>query len=126
MNYIVTKSIQATENVEISEWAVAKVLKKKKEENQDLANESFVKVRTCASHSCKLGIFSLECSHRYNQSVSAASSHLGRTKAFPLIAANAVLNSTLQKHKALVKKRGPQGLVSIFWQVMNHESRILS
>ena len=106
--------------------AVAQALEKKKEEDQELAMESFVKVATCASHSCKLGIFSLECAHRYNQSVSEASSHLGRAKGFPLIAANAVLNSTLQKHKALVKKRGPQELVATSWQVMNHKSEHLT
>ena len=72
-------------------------------ESEAKVHDLFVRVATSASHSCRLGIFSLECAHRYNQTVSQSSQNLGNAKAFSLISANAVLNSVMQKHKTIMR-----------------------
>lgn len=81
-------------------------------ESEAKVNDLFVRVATSASHSCRLGIFNLECAHRYNQTVSSSSTNLGNAKGFPLISANAVLNSIMQKHKITMRvpKSGATGL----------------
>lgn len=59
----------------------------------------FRKVCVTASQSARLGIFQLECAHRQVQSLTDASRHLGRAKAFVLVAAGSVLNSVQQHYK---------------------------
>lgn len=59
----------------------------------------FFKICTTASHFAKLGVFSLECAHRFHQTLTNSSKHLGRAKNFPSLAAESVLHAAHLLHR---------------------------
>ncbi len=61
------------------------------------AEEVFVKISIAASRSARLGIFNLECSHRFHQTLSASAS-LGKGKIHEFVAAESILNAVRQHH----------------------------
>ena len=67
------------------------------------AEEVFVKISMAASRSARLGIFNLECSHRFHQTLTASAS-LGKGKIQELVAAESILNAVRQHHKHTVQE----------------------
>lgn len=67
--------------------------------------ELFQRVTVAASQAAKLGIFNLECTHRFVQTLTQSSKHLGRAKAYSLLAAETVLNTVVQQHRLRMKQR---------------------
>lgn len=75
---------------------------------EEAKNRLLLRVIATASRSARLGIFQMECWHRFNQALTLASKHLGRGKAFTLIASDSVLHNVHQQHKLLMAESGPQ------------------
>ena len=74
----------------------------------DKAFQVFQHVCAAAASSGRLGIFRMECAHRFNQSLQASSSSLGRAKDVTKMAAEAFLNSVMVQHRRQVGSVGGQ------------------
>ena len=74
------------------------------EEGEEVAAAMLRKVCIAAAGSCRLGIFQMECSHRFNQALQASSANLGSTKTWTKMSAEAFLNSALVQHKKLMRQ----------------------
>lgn len=76
--------------------------------DEEAEKRLFFRIVTTASSNARLGIFKMECWHRFNQTLTLASKHLGRGKAFTVIASDSVLHNVLQQHKLLMAEPSPQ------------------
>ena len=70
------------------------------EASVEAARSEFESVCVASAHSCKLGIFTMECKHRQTQTCVAAAKSLGRPKSFQTISVESMLNDLKQKHAA--------------------------
>ena len=70
---------------------------------RDYAEEMLVKISMAASRSARLGIFNLECNHRFNQTLSSSAT-LGKGKIHEFVAAESILNAVRQHHKTIVQE----------------------